>query len=141
MPAEKKKEYSLTYNFHIGNNLVHHKMWPLMLDKNGNVWLALCTISLAYNTANFNASIIHEKSHLSWKYDSDTESWKENIRTALSDNEKKVLAMSYAGMTIGQISKQLCKSVETIKKYRQSIFFKPFSPNPATGTVDFHQKW
>ncbi|MBO8482453.1 MAG: hypothetical protein IAC87_07930 [Muribaculum sp.] len=34
--------------------------------------------------------------------------------------------MSYAGMTIGQISKQLCKSVETIKKYRQSIFLSHF---------------
>lgn len=124
LPPQHKREYSLTYNFHINGKLIHHKMCPIKLDRDGNIWLTLCTISLANNTDVLKAYIIHEKSHAAWKYNPDTEYWTEKPQTLLDDNEKNVLAMSYAGMTIEQISKRLCKSVESVKKYRQSIFSK-----------------
>lgn len=66
---------------------------------------------------------------------------RKNPRHFSTTMKKNVLAMSYAGMTIEQISKRLCKSVESVKKIQTKHFFKPFSQNPATGTVDFHQKW
>ena len=47
--------------------------------------------------------------------------------------------MSYAGMTIEQISKRLCKSVESVKKYRQSIFLSHF-PKIRLPEQDFFTK-
>ena len=59
---------------------------------------------------------------------------RKNPRHFSTTMKKNVLAMSYAGMTIEQISKRLCKSVESVKKYRQSIFSK-LGTNNITGAI------
>ena len=136
LDKEQKTKHILTYNFHIKNKLVHHKMCPIKLDNHGNIWLTLCTISLANSTDILKACIIHEKSHEIWEYDSDMKWWRKKQIPALDNNEKTILALSYAGMTLEQISEHLCKSPYSIKKYRHNIFSK-LGTNNITETLAY----
>ncbi len=43
---------SIEYNFHIRtserhSHLIHHKLTPVMLSEKGDIWLALCIVSLS----------------------------------------------------------------------------------------------
>ena len=51
-PVEKRLDLSIEYNFHIRtsekhSHLIHHKLTPALLSDNGDIWLALCTVSLS----------------------------------------------------------------------------------------------
>lgn len=51
LPVGERKNYTISYDFHIKRGtrkrLVNHKLTPLILTKDGRIWLAICTISLA----------------------------------------------------------------------------------------------
>ena len=51
LPIGERKKYTISYDFHIMRDkrkrLVNHKLTPLVLTKDGRIWLAICTISLA----------------------------------------------------------------------------------------------
>ncbi|MCG0227707.1 DUF169 domain-containing protein [Phocaeicola vulgatus] len=51
-PIEKRLDLSIEYNFHIHTSekhphLIHHKLTPVLLSGKGDIWLALCTVSLS----------------------------------------------------------------------------------------------
>lgn len=52
-PAYRKRlDLSIEYNFHIHTSekhphLIHHKLTPVLLSGKGDIWLALCTVSLS----------------------------------------------------------------------------------------------
>ncbi len=51
-PVEKRLDLSIEYNFHIcsserHSHLIHHKLTPILLSDKGDIWLALCTVSLS----------------------------------------------------------------------------------------------
>ena len=50
-PREEKKHCLMSYDFHILSGgkklLINHKITPLVLNDLGQVWLALCTVSLS----------------------------------------------------------------------------------------------
>ena len=50
--SEEKYGMTIEYDFHIKAcdgrfRLIHHKLTPVLLDKDGYMWLALCTVSLS----------------------------------------------------------------------------------------------
>ena len=63
------------------------------------------------------------------------------IRTALSDNEKKGSGNVLRGNDHRTNLETVLQVRRNHKKIQTKHFLKPFSLNPATGTVDFHQKW
>lgn len=54
-------------------------------------------------------------------YHHDTRQWHRHLQESLSINERQTLILSARGLSVDNISKHLCKSVETIKKYRHNI--------------------
>ena len=52
----------------------------------------------------------------------DKHEWIEKEISPLRDAERSILILSAQGFTIYDIADRLCKSVDTIKKYRKNIF-------------------
>ena len=64
MPIGDRLDYTISYDFHIIQGkkyrLVNHHITPMVLTKDGRIWLALCTISMS--ARNTPGHIILEKS-------------------------------------------------------------------------------
>ena len=135
LPVGERKDYTISYNFHIKNGtrtrLVNHKLTPLLLSKDGRIWLAICTISLASGHKPGNVIMKKPGAAIFYQYSLYGHKWEEHQEITLTDNEREVLSMSTQGYTMHNIATQLYKSVDTIKAYKRSIFHKLHAKNIA----------
>ena len=127
-PDKDKIYYTITYDFHLTNGkkkrLVNHKLTPLTLAKDGRIWLALCTISLSARHNPGKIIIRKEGDDIHYEYDTVLGMWKEKQNIALSQTEKDILHLSAQGYTMTEIADMLCKSVDTIKSCKRTLFAK-----------------
>lgn len=128
LPLGERKKYTISYDFHIMRDkrkrLVNHKLTPLVLTKDGRIWLAICTISLA--ATNEPGNVIMKKVGAStfYQYSLYDHKWEERKEIVLTDNEREVLSLSTQGYTMNDIADNICKSVDTVKACKRSIFQK-----------------
>lgn len=128
LPVGERKNYTISYDFHIKRGkrkrLVNHKLTPLILTKDGRIWLAICTISLAATNTPGNVIMKNPGAGTFYEYCLYTHKWEENKEIVLSDTEREVLSLSTQGYTMNDIADNVCKSVDTVKACKRSIFQK-----------------
>ena len=103
--------YFIKSFFHIRNLkenkkiLINHKLPPILLAKNGNIWLASCIVSLSsHKTAgNIEARILGEMDY--WTYSIESCKWEKESNIKLNDREKDILTLSDQGGSEGVNSK------------------------------------
>ena len=128
LPVEDRLEYTISYNFHLTNGkhsrLIHHHLTPILLSDDGRIWLAFCTISLA--ATDEPGHIIMQKNGERWyfEYSTDRHKWERKECITLSEAEREVLRLSAQGYTMNEIADRVCKSVDTIKACKRSLFAK-----------------
>src|SRR5690625_4915721 len=119
----------ISYEFHIIQKnkdllLINHKLTPLILDKDFNIWLALCLISLTSNDKAGNIIIRKKGAEKLYRYDIFTKRWNKEKMPELSNREKEVLILSGQGLTMEVIANILYVSIDTIKFHKRNIFRK-----------------
>lgn len=129
IPVEDRLNYSISYDFHLKQSngqllLINHKLTPLILDKNGNMWIALCVVSLSSNKTAGNIIIRRKGESKIFEYELTMEKWKERNIIKLNKHEKQILALSSQGLTMKVIARKLFLSVDTIKFHKRNIFKK-----------------
>lgn len=127
-PVDERTKYTVTYDFHLVRSkrqrLVNHHLTPLALTDRGRMWLALCTIGLSAVRTPGHAIIRKSDSDIYYEYSTDRHEWTEKRISPLRDIERTILCLSAQGFTMDDIADKLCKSVDTIKKYKKAIFNK-----------------
>lgn len=127
-PVENRLKLSISYDFHLLNGknriLVNHKLTPVMLAKNGHIWLALCTVSLSSHKqpGQIEARISGENGYLTYSTDSHT--WERKDGIMLTDREKDILLLSGQGYTVEEIADKIYFSAGTVKADKQKLFEK-----------------
>ncbi len=128
LPEGERMDYIISYDFHIlcgkRKRLVNHKMTPLMLSKDGRIWLAICTISLAAGNERGNVIMKKPGSGMFYQYSLQDHKWEEHKEIILTENEREVLYLSTQGYTMNDIADIICLSVDSVKAYKRSIFQK-----------------
>lgn len=128
IPYADRMDYTITYDFHIINgrkkHLVNHKLTPLVLTKDGRIWLALCTISLSARNTPGKIIMRKENSDMYYEYSLERKNWIKKQCITLSPIEKDVLRLSTQGYTMKDIAEKLYKSVDTIKACKRAMFAK-----------------
>lgn len=126
--SNDKVKYSISYDFRFMNGrkrrMVNHRITPILLDSNGNVWLALCTIALSSSKVAGNIILQKDGESAYWSYNLKSHRWDFCKGIVLSDTEKDVLVMSAQGIKMEEIASTLCKSVDTIKACKRVLFNK-----------------
>ncbi len=66
IPVDERKLYSISYDFYLINSgknlvLVNHKLTPMFLTEEGQVWKALCVVSLSNSTSSGNVVLSKEE--------------------------------------------------------------------------------
>lgn len=124
---EEKKEYSITYDFHLINKngkniLINHKLTPLSLTSTGKLWKAICMVSISHHQHAGNVYISRQGSDQMWELDVKKNVWRKFENPILTEREIEILRLHAQGLTINQIAGKLFIVPDTVKYYRRRIF-------------------
>lgn len=128
IPIYDRNDYSISYDFHIVTGkkemLVNHKLTPLLLTKDGRIWLAACIVSLSSHNTPGHIELRKSGMTQYWEYSLEKHCWIENKGITLSEKEKDILSLSAQGYTMNEIADKLCLAIDTIKFYKRKLFEK-----------------
>ncbi|GAA4328113.1 hypothetical protein GCM10023149_31970 [Mucilaginibacter gynuensis] len=127
VPGNEKKEYSITYDFHLINKdgrpvLINHKLTPLFLTSEGKMWKAICVVSISHHQQAGNAFITKQGTDKIWQLDTTNQVWLRLVKPKLTKREIEVLHLHAQGLTINQIAEKIFVAPDTVKYYRRRIF-------------------
>ena len=129
IPKGDRLSYSISYDFHLIQRnkhlvLINHKLSPLLLDKDANIWIALCVVSLSSNDKSGNIEIKRKGENKVYRFDLTAEKWQERTMPKLNNQEREILMLSGQGFTMEKIAKELFLSIDTIKFHKKNLFKK-----------------
>jgi len=140
IPVNDRTKYTISSHFHIVNEnyrmLVNHKLTPLFLAPNGNVWLAVCAVSLSSHQKGGYVEAYKTNENIYWKYSLENHQWKKRERLKLNGRERDILLLSVQGYTMNEIAKRLFLSVDTIK-FHKRVLFERLGVNNITEAVSY----
>lgn len=127
LPQEKRKDYNISYDFHLKNQdgktiLINQKLTPLFLTSDGKLWKAICIVSLSTNKNSGNI-VVSGKGEV-FKYDLPENVWRTSEKIKLSEREKEIINFSTRGYTIAEIADAIFVSPDTVKFHRRNLFEK-----------------
>jgi DNA-binding CsgD family transcriptional regulator len=94
------------------------------LDKEGQVWLAVCVVSLSSKKKIGNVEMRKIGQISYWEYSFEEKRWETNSCLLLNDKEKQIQFLSARGFTMNEIADKMCMSVDAIKFYKKNLFGK-----------------
>ncbi|MBS1592590.1 MAG: helix-turn-helix transcriptional regulator [Bacteroidetes bacterium] len=129
IPVFDRLNYTISYDFHLMQpnkrlTLINHKLTPLVLDEDNNIWLALCVVTHSSNNTAGNIIIAKKGENKRFEYDRTLKEWITQKRIKFSPKEKEVLALSAQGYTMDEIANKLELTGDTIKFHKKNIFKK-----------------
>ncbi|BAV04256.1 regulatory protein, luxR family [Filimonas lacunae] len=127
LPGDEKKQYSITYDFHLRNKddrqiLINHKLTPLFLTSEGKLWKAMCIVSISHHKSAGNICIYKDGTDDVWKLELKNTVWSKSEKPKLTEREIEVLQLHAQGLTINEIAEKLFVVPDTVKYYRRRIF-------------------
>ena len=132
--VQQKGYLSIEYNFHIRtsekhSHLIHHKLTPALLSDNGDIWLALCTVSLSPEKNIGDVVISDHTCSDRYIYSFESRRWRKQPELILSDREKEILQLSVKGMSNTEIGETLFIDANTVKFHKKKLFEKLHAEN------------
>ncbi|MBU3013082.1 LuxR C-terminal-related transcriptional regulator [Polaribacter vadi] len=129
IPLEDRKDYSISYDFHLINQeakktLVNHRLTPLFLTDEGKIWKALCLVSLSSSNDSGNIKMYKKGNQKFLEYNEEKKHWHSVKTIQLSKREKEILHLSIRGLTINEIAEEIVISNNTVKFHRKKLFEK-----------------
>lgn len=128
--VSERSQYTISYNFRITQKesrekiLINHQITPLKLDSMGNVWLALCLVSLAPTQEVGIAYMTAVNSNSMWQFSLKSGRWKQIDSIVLNEYEKAVVRLANQGLSVGDIANEINRSEDSVKGYRKTLFQK-----------------
>ena len=127
-------DLSIEYNFHIRtsekhSHLIHHKLTPVLLSDKGDIWLALCTVSLSPEKTIGDVIISDHTCTDRYFYSFEGRRWRKQPELILSDREKEILQLSVKGLSNTEIGETLFIDANTVKFHKKKLFEKLHAEN------------
>jgi len=127
-PREERLDLFISYDFHMNdgghNVLINHKLTPILLAPNGNIWLAACVVSLSSSQQAGNIEAHKEGCQHYWTYSMESRKWTQHNDIKLNEREAKILLLSVQGYNEKEVAKKIHLEIETIKFHKQKMFKK-----------------
>lgn len=127
---DDRSKYTISYNFHLNETssnrkiLINHQITPLKLSKDGNIWLALCMVSLASSQVTGIAYMTSLASNQTWCYKAKIERWDQCEEISLTEFEQAVVRLSNQGLSVSEIAQVIHRSEDSVKGYRKCLYTK-----------------
>ncbi len=123
-----KPQCYMSYHFHlrsgIKSNLINQQITPISLADEGKIGVVMCVVSLSSHKTIGHAEFHKKEFENYWEYSFEKHRWEERKGISLKEEEVEVLKLSATGLTMAEIAKKMCRSLDTIKFYKRNIFDK-----------------
>lgn len=144
LPANRRTHCFISYDFRVKHQngnifLVNHKLVPFHILTSGEMWLAICLVSLSGNIQPGNVYIQLLNEPVKYIYSFKQQKFNLQGPVKLSDREVEILNLSALGYTSKDIADRLYKDLNTIKFHKSNIFRKLEARNIAEA-IDFAVK-
>ncbi len=128
-PVDMRLGLSCSYDFRIIRSnlkkiMVNLKFTPISLSPGGNIWLALCLITLSSSKNPGNVMMKNEYDLKRYHYSFENKQWLESEIPTLTAREKDVLTLAAQGYSNNDIVKTLFIDLNTVKTHKKNIFQK-----------------
>lgn len=138
--VEDRLKFTISYDFRLiqpnkHTIMINHKLTPIILTPEGDVWLALCVVGLSSQTKPGNVYVNQDGVLQRYDYSFRGKNWKEIETVALTEKEKHILQLSTQGITNEQIADLIFVDVNTVKFHKKKIFQKFHVKNIAEAIV------
>lgn len=146
LPKERRENAIISYDFRLKHKtnqsiiMINHKLGPLLLTDDGNIWMAICLVSLSSRKKSGDVHIIMHDNNSRFNFNIENKTFeaaKKNER--LTKREKEILKCIAIGDRIEVISKKLKITESTIKNHKTKIFEK-LHANSAAEAVFYASK-
>lgn len=130
LPAEMRDRAFISYDFRLTRKdtgseiLINHKLTPLILTETGNIWFALCLVSLSVANKSGNIFIMLKDEGKRFDYNFKRKQFQPVEVKHLSKREKDVLRLMIQGNSGSDISKELYIAEDTVKFHKRNIVKK-----------------
>lgn len=128
-PVGERLDIIISYDFNIRSSdghlqLVRHRLTPVMLSPTGDIWLALCVVSLSPGKRPGPVVITDRRSSARYVYSFAGRRWRRQPEIMLSDRERDILTLSVKGFSNVEIGENIFVSADTVKYHKKRIFSK-----------------
>jgi len=128
-PVQERLETSIQYDFHLRHPsrkklLVNHKLTPVLLTPEGDIWLALCVVSISPRSSVGYVEIVKHDSPGRFIYSFEGRRWKAAEPVVLNDRETDILRLASHGYSMAEIAERLFVDVNTVKFHRKNLYVK-----------------
>lgn len=123
-PVEKRKSYSLRFNYYLDHNLICVNMTPAFLSNEGKPWLLICNAKVATHSTSGYAVISEHNSLKNWYYSFPAKKWIESQLVLLTEIEQQVLRLSIQGKKEHEICELIYRSRDGLKSIKRKLFHK-----------------
>lgn len=100
-----------------------------MLSDKGDIWLALCTVSLSPEKTIGDVVISDHTCTDRYLYSFEGRRWRKQPELILSDREKEILQLSVKGLSNTEIGETLFIDANTVKFHKKKLFEKLHAEN------------
>lgn len=146
LPKESRINLIISYDFRLiqpdhRQLMVNQKVTPILLTASGEIWLALCTVSLSSSEEpgnvfiRVNGGLHHFRYSFSGKY------WYDQKNITLSEREKQVLQLSAEGYANDEIAGKLFININTVKFHKRKLFEKFNVANITEAVIFANNHW
>ena len=99
----------------IKSNLINQQITPISLADEGKIGVVMCVVSLSSHKTIGHAEFHKKEFENYWEYSFEKHRWEERKGISLKEEEVEVLKLSATGLTMAEIAKKMCRSLDTIK--------------------------
>lgn len=129
LPPERRLKGFISYDFRIKNKnnsliLINHKLTPLILNNEGNLWISLCLVTLSTTKKPGNMYILMQDEKVKYNYNFRTKKFLPAKSKQLSQIENNVIQYLSLGNSTKDISRILSISENTVKFHKKNIYRK-----------------
>jgi DNA-binding CsgD family transcriptional regulator len=130
LPVERREHATISYDFRLKNKdlgsliMINHKLAPLLLDEDGNMWMAICLVTLSSRKIPGDVHIIMKDTQTRFDFNREKQYFEERDYKKLSKQEKEILKLIALGDNIEEIALKLKISKSTVKNFKTRIFKK-----------------
>ncbi len=130
LPVERREHATISYDFmlkHKSNNslvMINHKLAPLLLTEDGNIWMAICLVTLSSRKYSGDVHIITKDDHTRYNFNRKEKLFKKTEVKKLTKKETEVLKCIAMGYCMDRIVPLMNISISTIKNHKTNILKK-----------------
>ena len=130
LPVNRREKAMISYDFRLKHKdngsliMINHKLSPLVLTDEGNIWMAICLVTLSARKEPGDVHIIMQDDNKRYNLNAEEKIFEPAKYKKLTGREKEILKYIAIGNNTHSIAGKLGIAESTVKNHKTNIFQK-----------------